>query len=801
MHAQVGRVDLGRFAVLLDGRGAWWVAGGVAVLLWVAFSWPWLFGGQVIPWDAKDFYYPALRALAAAIHAGESGFWNPWLRAGSAAVIDPQSWLFTPTMRIVAQLWAEPTMRLVDTVELLHLLAGGLGVLALGRALGQRPPAALLGAIVFMFGGAAAARLQHTMMIVSYAYLPWCLLALRAGIFAGSTSRRVLAAAIAGLATASMAINRDQVAYINAVFLAVAALWWIGEIARREGRDVALRRLLGLAPALVIALFLIAIPALLTLDAVAGSTRNVLDFPTTARASLPPAAFFTTMMPNAYGSLDGAAYWGPGTMPWVGPSDVGIVNDGTTTYLYLGLVPIAALVLVAASRALRQRFAADNLLWLAGLAFAAVYVLGAFTPVFSVLYDMVPGLRLYRRPNDAVFLLNAMLALLSAGAADAFFRLPAGKQLLHGHTVAMLGGMAGLLFLAVFWFGSAFHHVGDVLPRLGICLAGVAAGVLAWSALPRFRSPFIAAAAIILVAAGDLIAHNSGSGLNARAETGIAAYRSEGAALAKEIKRLLKADDGHYRAEIFGLDRAPGFDGGGSWQNAAMVYGVEQTLGYDPLLKTEYASTVGAEQNSNAPVRRLTKLFTGYNSPLARLLGIRLVVTGRPINVVCPPFASAGLRLLAKRDGAYIYYNPGALPRVMVVGSAEPDSGGGLSEHPQDTVLISGLSTTERGTGTGAPGTARIRHHGSDHIEISADLQRPGWLVLNERFHPAWRAKVDGADTQVFRANRLFRAVRLSAGHHEIAFDFQPLRPEELWRIVRQRIIAGDERPSATNPG
>src|SRR4051812_42976022 len=99
-------------APLLDGRG-WWLATGIACLFWLAFAAPWIFGGQVIPWDAKDFYYPALRALAASLNAGENGFWNPWLRAGAAAVTDPQSWLFTPTIRLIAELSPAPSMRLL----------------------------------------------------------------------------------------------------------------------------------------------------------------------------------------------------------------------------------------------------------------------------------------------------------------------------------------------------------------------------------------------------------------------------------------------------------------------------------------------------------------------------------------------------------------------------------------------------------------------------------------------------------------------------------------------------------------
>src|SRR5690606_32477667 len=159
--------------------------------------------------------------------------------------------------------------------------------------------------------------------------------------------------------------------------------------------------------------------------------------------------------------------------------------------------------------------------------------------------------------------------------------------------------------------------------------------------------------------------------LNAVPAERIAAYRPEGQRLAADIRALLGDNPDRNRVEMFGLSAVPGGDGGGSWQNAAMAYGIEETVGYDPLLDARYAEAVGARQNSHRPERALTRLFTGYDSPLARLLGIRLVVTGQPIETILPKAAHASLHLVRARDGAYIYENAHPLPRAMIVPRAE----------------------------------------------------------------------------------------------------------------------------------
>lgn len=52
-------------------------------------------------------------------------------------------------------------------------------------------------------------------------------------------------------------------------------------------------------------------------------------------------------------------------------------------------------------------------------------------------------------------------------------------------------------------------------------------------------------------------------------------------------------------------------------------------------------------------------------------------------------------------------------------------------------------------------------------------MKRSGFVVLLDRYDPGWRATLDGRPTPILVANHMFRAVQVSAGSHQIVFEYR----------------------------
>ena len=234
---------------------------GVAVaavcLFWTVAASLWWIAGGVVPWDSKNHFYPMLRHLGASLAQGEWPLWNPYHFSGHPAVADPQSLLFTPTMVAFAWLVPAPSMELFDTVVFAHLLLPAFAILALFARKGWHPAGAVLAAMMIVLGGSAAARLQHTGMIFSYAFFVPAFVFLEGALTAPERRSRLLQAAGFALSAALMALGRDQIAFLGTLTLAGLVLhltlgqdrplrWFAGRLPLLFGMGLAVVALLSL---------------------------------------------------------------------------------------------------------------------------------------------------------------------------------------------------------------------------------------------------------------------------------------------------------------------------------------------------------------------------------------------------------------------------------------------------------------------------------------------------------------------------------------------------------------------------
>ncbi|MEQ1712659.1 MAG: 6-pyruvoyl-tetrahydropterin synthase-related protein, partial [Hyphomicrobium sp.] len=188
--------------------------------IWLTAFSRWIWQDETVPWDAKTQFYAFFRFLAKSLHDGTSPFWNPYHYGGHPSIADPQSLIFSPLFLLWAALDPAPSMRAFDLIVYAHLLIGGLAIAGYGHRRGWPVAASILAAAVFMFGGAAAGRLNHTGIISSYGLFPLAMLTLELALERRS---RLLAIAFAAIASV-IALGRNQVALLLCFVLLALAI-------------------------------------------------------------------------------------------------------------------------------------------------------------------------------------------------------------------------------------------------------------------------------------------------------------------------------------------------------------------------------------------------------------------------------------------------------------------------------------------------------------------------------------------------------------------------------------------------
>ncbi|MFL5041873.1 MAG: hypothetical protein ACJ8D0_18905, partial [Xanthobacteraceae bacterium] len=69
---------------------------------------------------------------------------------------------------------------------------------------------------------------------------------------------------------------------------------------------------------------------------------------------------------------------------------------------------------------------------------------------------------------------------------------------------------------------------------------------------------------------------------------------------------------------------------------------------------------------------------------------------------------------------------------------------------------------------------ARILRYANTDVIVEVEAPAGGILVLNDVWHPWWRARLDGAAADILKANVIFRAVVVPPGTHTVRFTFRP---------------------------
>lgn len=154
-------------------------------------------------------------------------------------------------------------------------------------------------------------------------------------------------------------------------------------------------------------------------------------------------------------------------------------------------------------------------------------------------------------------------------------------------------------------------------------------------------------------------------------------------------------------------------------------------------------------------------------------------------------FMSASPWKVAYQDAYFVIFeNPTPLPRAFVVdrlveGKETPLDLGlsprevAVSSDPALLTAARALGITDRAGETAAPaGSVTITRYDHARVDITAELDRPGVLVLTDAWYPNWSVRVDGEARPLGIVDEAFRGVALPAGRHLVEMTYAP---RTLW--------------------
>jgi hypothetical protein len=104
--------------------------------------------------------------------------------------------------------------------------------------------------------------------------------------------------------------------------------------------------------------------------------------------------------------------------------------------------------------------------------------------------------------------------------------------------------------------------------------------------------------------------------------------------------------------------------------------------------------------------------------------------------------------------------DPGFDPRRTVLFEAEPSCHAETPAGPE--------------VGAEQPLEALVLDRRAERVALETRSPRFAYLVLSESFDPGWKARVDGREVPILRANLNFRAVPLGPGRHRVEMTYAP---------------------------
>ena len=681
--------------------------------------------------DIASFFYPFKVTASEMYRTGQIHLWDPYIFAGMPTGAEIQTGLFYPLNLLFAAL---SVFRAIVHFIAFHMFLTALFMFLYLRQIGLSRAASLFGALAFAYNGFSLMHVDQLSMLSVCTWLPLILLFIEKA----SKEKGFLYPTLAGMAMGLQFLGGHV--QMSAITCIVCAFYvgfkLLKPILSKDKIASARIATIGIS-ILLIGIALASVALIPFLESYSLSLRSGDDYEASSaiHASLGELQTFIVPELREKGS---AIRWFGGT--------------GET---YAGVVPIF-LALFAAIYVRGEFF----LFYAALAAFSFFASFGSAFPLHYILYHLVPFYGALQIPIRFMFPFMFSISSLAAMAIDRIAK-QADEASKYTRGLLIFGSLVLCLYLVVVLTSGGRSFLieategGITAPLRFLAVFGAFASSLylfSSSKLPRW----IFAAALIIITLFDLLSFG----------TRYFKIGDESTVSAKPaFFNFLEQDRGIYRVSISLQDFPP---------NLPIVCKFQSISGYSPIILKDFIRYV---------------IFDATKSPdLSRVeTGARLYVPAANDTVMKGLLNVKYNVYPLEKDGMY-YIGVAPLknyyPRAFLVSQYEivpnrQEILPKLAEEGFDPRRVMYLENSEDlsgyAFGSTGEGYADVLNFSPDKIDVMTRSGADMLLYLSEIYYPGWKAYVDGVQTDIYRANYLFRSIPLKAGEHFVSLIYDPL--------------------------
>lgn len=692
----------------------------------------------VIGFDTVAYSAPNLRFTLDQLTRGRIPLWNDTIFGGAPHLGNTQTGsLYLPKLLVAG-------MNLNRAMSLLvagHLLLLAVGLLALMRRLGCRPPAGFTAALAGVGCGAVLTRSIQFEQILVIAWAPAVLVAVHVVMTSTRVWRATAAAAM--VITGTVLAGHPQMTYLVGT---MAGAWTISVVVSTR----AWRRLRHLAAAAITAGCLCGLQLLATRAATGSSAIGG------------GRSFETLRLPDR--SIQ------PGLMARVLLGTVRDIDPGYNagafeTVGYVGAA-IGALAIVGVATHLRRGPRRPLVIGLSILAVvSAILATGARTALFELAFDHLPGFDLMRVSARWITVADLALAVLAGFGVDALVRFDRGRAALVG--VGVVTAVVAALAVADRIEVDAIAVAGWLV---GLALVLVSLLIVRRTSRSSEEPPRRLLRIMVAVVAVGGVAFELGAASRHAVSLQIAS-RASFTNYTSDATEWLKGQPGWSIALTGDRLGEPPYLVPALRPNTNTLFGIRSLDGYDGgvQVSTRWMAMVGTftavpnfelAMRAQLPQRLDPAAFARY--------GVRWVLT----DVGTAPDRLIGWRGPVIADSAFeVYENPAWIGETVIRRPGSPDTAV-ASVRPSPTLIESHVAVDE-----------------------------PGDVVVSAQWDAGWQATVDDRPVATKAIDGFLLGVEVPAGTHDIRFTYRPgwLVPGLLimmlgLALVTAMLVADDRR-------